>query len=257
VRLQLIRHATLVLEIAGRRVLVDPMLAGAGAKPAIESTANQRPNPLVDLPMPATEVVAGVEAVLVTHIHDDHFDEAAAEALTGRMPVLCQPEDVGFFKSRVGRPTVIGVAGEHTWEGIRVVRTAGRHGRGAIGDLMAPVSGFVVAAPGEPVLYLAGDTVWCDEVRAALDEHQPAVVVVHAGEARFLEGDPITMSADDVVAVARHAAGARVVAVHMEAVNHCGLTRDGLAERIAAAGLADRVAIPADGDTLDLALTTS
>ena len=75
--------------------------------------------------------------------------------------------------------------------------------------MLAPVSGFVLARAGEPSLYVAGDTVWCDEVAAALDAHRPDVVVVNAGGARFTEGDPITMTADDVAAVAAHAPGAR------------------------------------------------
>lgn len=247
-RLQLIRHATLVLELAGRRVLVDPMLSAAGAMPPVEGTPNPRPNPLVELPIPSEDVVAKVDATLVTHIHDDHFDDPAAEAIPRDKPILCQPEDVGFFKSRFAFPIVVPVVTEHTWEGIRFVRTAGRHGTGEIGDLMAPVSGFVLRAEGEPALYLAGDTIWCDHVQDAIDQHRPDVIVVNAGAARFVEGDPITMTADDVVAVAEHAPDARVIAVHMEAINHCGLTRAQLGEAVAGR----RVAIPVEGELRDL-----
>lgn len=129
-----------------------------------------------------------------------------------------------------------------------MARTDGRHGTGEIGEQMGPVSGFLVTAPGEPTLYLAGDTIWCDEVAEALDVHRPDVVVVNAGGARFVEGDPITMTADDVVAVARHAAGARVVAVHLEAVNHCLESRSELREPLDVEGLQERVSVPADGE---------
>ena len=86
-------------------------------------------------------------------------------------------------------------------------RTGGRHGTGEIAEMLAPVSGFVLRAEGEPTVYVAGDTIWCDEVRAALDEHAPDVVVVNASGARFTEGDPIVMTAEDVATVARHATG--------------------------------------------------
>jgi hypothetical protein len=76
--------------------------------------------------------------------------------------------------------------------------------------------------------------------------------VVHAGEARFLEGDPIVMGLDDVVNVCRAAPRARVIAVHMEAVNHCVLTRDALRAGLDRAGLTSRVHIPNDGDVVDL-----
>jgi hypothetical protein len=40
-----------------------------------------------------------------------------------------------------------------------------------------------------------------------------------------------------------------MVAVHMEAINHCVLTRAALASSVAAAGLSDRVWIPRDGES--------
>ena len=137
------------------------------------------------------------------------------------------------------------------WRGIRLARTGGRHGTGEIGAQMAPVSGFVVSAEGSPSLYVAGDTIWCPEVEEALRAHRPDVVVVNAGAARFLEGDPITMTASDVAEVCRAAPGARVIAVHMEAINHCLLTRRELAEELDAEGLGEKVEIPADGETLE------
>jgi len=55
-----------------------------------------------------------------------------------------------------------------------------------------------------------------------------------------------------VVAVARHAPEARVVAVHMEAVNHCLLTRADLHQRLHDEGLTDRVTVPEDGTEVPL-----
>ena len=50
-RLTLIRNATVLVEIGGTRILVDPMLDDAGARPPIENTANPVPNPTVPLPL--------------------------------------------------------------------------------------------------------------------------------------------------------------------------------------------------------------
>ena len=63
------------------------------------------------------------------------------------------------------------------------------------------------------------------------------MVVVNASGARFNEGDPIMMTADDVAALAAHAPGAQVVAVHLEAINHCPETRADLRQRLHADGL--------------------
>jgi L-ascorbate metabolism protein UlaG (beta-lactamase superfamily) len=246
VRLRLIRHATLLLRDAGHCLLVDPMLDPAGARPPVPNTPNDRRNPLVELPEPAEVVAGGPDALIVTHLHRDHLDDTAIRLLPKDIPVFAQPEDEERLRGH-GFADVRPVAGELEWEGIRIVRTPARHGTGRIGELMAPASGFVLAAPGEPVLYLAGDTIWCDEVVAALEAHRPDAVVVNAGAARLLEGDPIVMTEDDVVTVARHAPDARVVAVHLEAINHCPLTRADLHQRLHDEDLTDRVTVPEDG----------
>ena len=248
-RLRLIRHATLELDYGGRRLLVDPMLDPAEARGPVANTPNDRRNPLVELPEPAEDVAARAEIVLVTHLHADHLDDTAVRLLEPRLPLACQPPDEATLRER-GFADVRPVAGGIDLCGIGVARTGGRHGTGEIGARMGPVSGFVLRAPGEPELYVAGDTIWCDEVEDALAEHGPDVVVVNAGAARFLEGDPIIMDAGDVIETARAAPRATIVAVHLEALNHCLLTREALRTAVDEAGVGGRVLIPADGETL-------
>jgi L-ascorbate metabolism protein UlaG (beta-lactamase superfamily) len=235
-RLTLVRHATLLLEVGGRRLLVDPMLDPAGARPPIENTPNQVRNPLVELPLPAAEVVRSIDGCIVTHLHQDHFDAATAELLPKDTPILTQPESVEQIRARGFANVTDEGAG---WLGLDVARTGGHHGTGEIGAMLAPVSGFVVEG-----VYLAGDTIWCDEVRDALAEHRPATVVVNASGARFLEGDPIVMDVDDVRTL-RDTTNGRVVVVHLEAINHCVEPRSAYRE---IAG----VDVPNDGETIEL-----
>ena len=249
--LTLVRHATLVVDYAGSRLLVDPMLGDPGSAPPVENTPNQRLNPLVPLPVPAPELVSNVDAVLVTHMHGDHFDPTAVEALPKQLPLVCQPEDSERLRE-LGFSDVRPVDDSFELLGIRVARTGGQHGTGEIAEQLAPVSGFVLSASGEPTLYIAGDTIWCEEVSSALTEHSPDVVVVNAGGARFLEGDPITMTPDDVIAVAEATpSGTAVLAVHMEAINHCVVTRADLREALGDL-LEQRVLVPDDGGVLEL-----
>jgi L-ascorbate metabolism protein UlaG (beta-lactamase superfamily) len=246
-RLRLIRHATLIVEYGGQKLLVDPMLDDAGVRPAIQDSPNARNNPLVELPEPAGDVVNGTHAVLVTHTHSDHWDGKAAEVLPKKLPLLGQPEDAEKFRAQ-GFADVRVIDGSVRCEGIEIIRTGGQHGTGEIAKMLAPVSGFVLRAAGEPTLYVAGDTIWCAEVEQALRTYKPAIVVVNAGGARFLEGDPITMTAEDVIRTCQAAPQAQIVAVHMEAINHCLLTRADLGFQVEAARVAERVAIPNDGE---------
>jgi L-ascorbate metabolism protein UlaG (beta-lactamase superfamily) len=238
VRLTLIRHATIVVELGGLRLLVEPMLDPPGARPPVEDSPNARANPLVPLPMPAEEIVAGLDAAIVTHLHRDHFDETGARLLPRDVPVFCQPEDAEHLRGLGldARP----VGEQLVWEGLRIARTGGRHGSDAatVAEL-APVSGFVLDG-----LYIAGDTVWCSEVEEAIERHRPRVAVVNGSGARFLTGGPLVMTAKQVGEVVERVP--TVVVVHLEAINHCLETR---AEMRAAA---PEALVPEDGETLEL-----
>jgi L-ascorbate metabolism protein UlaG (beta-lactamase superfamily) len=225
----LVRHATLLVDTSLGRILVDPMLRPAGSSPPVENTPNPRPNPLVELPLPPTEIVAGVDLCIVTHLHSDHFDDAAAGVLPHDLPILTQPESAAALREQ----GFTNVATTHP----QVVMTRGRHGTGEIGEAMGAVSGWVVDG-----VYVAGDTIWCKEVEEAIAQHEPHTIVLNAGGARFLTGDPIVMDTHDVERV-RNATKARIVVVHLEAINHCIELRP-------AYRAIEAVIVPDDGETL-------
>lgn len=252
-RLTLVRHATLIVEMAGVRILVDPMLDPAGVRAPVPGTPLPRPNPLVDLPWPAEDVARDVDAVVVTHLHQDHVDGTAVRVIGPATRVLCQPEDVSELE-RAGLTALTPLGPGVAVGPVGVTRTRGSHGRGPVGLALGPVSGVVLRAPGEPVVMVAGDTVLYEELAFLLVREAPDVVVVNAGAAQFTEGGPITMDADDVVGTARVVPGV-VVAVHMEAVNHCLLSRAELRGRLAREGLAERVLVPDDGQSLELTVS--
>jgi L-ascorbate metabolism protein UlaG (beta-lactamase superfamily) len=237
VNVNLVRSATVIIELSGRRILVDPMLDPAGARPPIANTANPVDNPTVELPLRAEAVVSGLDAVLVTHRHQDHFDDTAAQLLPRDVPVLCQPEDEDALRE-VGldaRPVETSL----DWDGLVVHRVPARHGFGAVAEALAPVSGFVLEE-----LYLAGDTVWYEAVEETIERFRPRVAIVNAGGASFLEGGLIVMGIDDVREVVSRVPV--VVAVHLEALNHCHLTRADLAAAVPG------VVIPRDGETVEV-----
>ena len=240
---RLVRHATLLVTIDGTRLLVDPMLGDAGVDPPVQNTPNQRRNPLVGLP----DVDLDHDAVLVTHRHNDHFDDAARERLDSGTPMVVHPEQVDAFEED-GFVDIRPLDGDVAVSGLTLSPAPARHGHGDLADAMAPVTGALVRTDDDaPTLYLTGDTVWYDAVAETLAAVDPDAVVVNAGGARFLDGEPITMDAADIDEVRRATRNdAPVIAVHMDAINHCLVTRADLREAV------PDVTIPADGETVRL-----
>ncbi|QKS69972.1 MBL fold metallo-hydrolase [Paenalkalicoccus suaedae] len=245
--IQLIRNATLVVKYGGKTFLVDPFFSDKGAFPAFQHTANQLPNPLVNLPVPVSELLH-VDAVLVTHLHPDHFDDVAIRELPKDMPIFAQSEqDAEQIRSN-GFTDVIAIESDAHIGSVKITRTNGEHGTGDIKARMGNVSGFVFEHEEEETLYIAGDTIWCEAVRETLATFHPHTVIVNSGAAQFLDGDPITMTEDDVLAVYEHGQPERLVAVHMDALNHCSLSRDDLREFIHERGIGRSIFIPEDGE---------
>ena len=96
-----IRNSTQIIEYAGKKFLIDPMLADRGAWPGFPGTARaELRNPLVGLPF-SLETIIDVDAAIVTHTHDDHWDEAAIAAIPKTLPVFVQHDgDAGLLRGQ-------------------------------------------------------------------------------------------------------------------------------------------------------------
>ncbi|NMM53683.1 MBL fold metallo-hydrolase [Paenibacillus aquistagni] len=247
-KLQLVRHATLWMAYGEHQWLIDPMFSDQGANTPIIHSSNDKRNPLVPLPFSAHNILHP-DTILLTHLHQDHWDEAAQSALDQSLPILCQPGDEPSIRDN-GFRHVTTIEDHYSCNGVTLSRTSGQHGTGEVGEWMGSVSGFVFQADNEPTVYVAGDSIWCEDVRQALDAYQPNIIIVNAGGAQFVMGDPITMNADDIVQVCRYAPQSKVIAVHMDTINHCHETRTILRQKLNQEGLLDQVTIPEDGEWL-------
>ena len=251
--IQLLRHATLVIELGGRSLLIDPMLGDVGEFRSFLTELTEPPcntNPTVPLldDLDLSSILSTVAAVFVTHTHNDHFDDKAVDELPKDLPIFCQLADEEKLRNTYGFSSVQPVEDDLQYDGIEVFRTDGKHGPD---DELGPVSGFVLRSQNEPTLYIAGDTIWCQEVEDALKKHQPEIVIVNAGAVQMLAKPPaITMTKEDVAKVCRYVPSATVIAVHMEAIDHCLLHRKELEDFIESEGLSERVRIPADGERM-------
>jgi len=250
-KIRLLRHATLVIEIDDKKLLIDPMLSPKGALEPVQNCGNETRFPMVELPIDGFELnrlLKEIDVVIVTHLHRDHWDIAAQEMIEKNKLVFCQPNDAEKIRAE-GFTNVQAVDSKLEWEGITLHRTGGQHGTGEIGKKMGEVSGFVFQY-GNDSVYLAGDTIWCNDVEDALSEYKPAVTILNAGGAQFLTGDPITMTTGDIIQVHNKLPGTKIIAVHMDTVNHCFIKRTDLLAALSSKHLLSNVLVPIDGEII-------
>ncbi|MFC4322646.1 MBL fold metallo-hydrolase [Litchfieldia salsa] len=246
--IQQIRNATIIVEFAGIKFLIDPYLAEKGTYPPIPNSVRQdQNNPLVELPISIDKIIEGIDAVIVTHTHPDHWDEKAVEVLPKNLKIFVQNEKDATRIQDAGFNNIEILQEDTVFEGISLVKTKGEHGRGEILKLAGDVCGVVFKHNKEKTLYVAGDTVWYKGVQEVIRTHKPEVIVVNAGANQFHEGGLLVMGKEDVYEVSKAAPDAKIICVHMEAVNHWTLSREELKGFASEQGISSNVLVPDDG----------
>lgn len=248
--IQLIRNATLVVQYAGKKFLIDPFLAEKGAYPPFPNSIRQdQNNPLVSLPTSIDNIIGNVDAVILTHLHLDHWDEAAKEALPKDIKMFVQNEEDATAIQNDGFQNVEVLQEETVFEGITLTKTKGEHGRGEILKLAGLVCGVIFKHANEKTLYVAGDTVWYEAVQEVIETQKPEIIVVNGGDNQFLQGGSLVMGKEDIYEVYKAAPTAKIISVHMEAVNHWTLSRAELKSFIEEKGITSNVLVPDDGES--------
>ena len=254
---QHIRNATAKIEMAGSTFLVDPYLAPKGSYAGFEGTVNsQKRNPLIDMKEPVEKVLEGVDAVIVTHTHADHWDEYAQKVLPKTLPIFVQNAgDARIIRSQGFKD--VRVLGKNTeFNQVKLSKTGGQHGTDQmyaipqLAELAGEAMGVVMQADGEKTLYIVGDTIWNEDVDFALNRYKPEVIVMNTGYAQ-LQGfsDSIIMGKADVTKARQAAPKADIITVHMDAVNHAAVTSDEMRKFVKENKL-NKVAVPREGEVL-------
>ncbi|MDG2957945.1 MBL fold metallo-hydrolase [Exercitatus varius] len=254
---QHIRNATAKIEMAGSTFLVDPYLAPKGSYAGFEGTINsQKRNPLIDMKEPVEKVLEGVDAVIVTHTHADHWDEYAQKVLPKTLPIFVQNAgDAQIIRSQGFKD--VRVLGKNTeFNKVKLSKTGGQHGTDQMyaipqfAELLGEAMGVVMQADGEKTLYIVGDTIWNEEVDFALNRYKPEVIVMNTGYAQ-VEGNPdgIIMGKADVAKARQVAPKADIITVHMDAVNHAAVTSDEMRKFVKENKLT-KIAVPKESEVL-------
>lgn len=219
--IRLIRNATLRINYGGKNILVDPMLAGKGE---LESALGVYKTPRVHLVMPMDEITKGLDMVLLTHNHIDHYDPTVKRYLPLDIPFFTQPQDKEFIEQE-GFTKVEKIEDNRSVDNLMIYRIPGNHGFGKIGQIMGPVSGYVLTAHECPTIYIMGDCRWETGVRRAVEQFKPDYIVVNCGGAIFPEFSKtdgcIIPDENEVMRILNEISDSiKLIAVHMDATDH-------------------------------------
>ena len=256
--IQLIRSSTMLITFSGKLFLTDPMF---GSKYSYDTIGGKSKNPTIDLPFNITESFLNkIDYILISHTHIDHFDPEAIKIIPKNKSIFCQPEDFENIKN-LGFNNVKILNDSITIENnIEIIRTKGKHGSGGIENYMGPVSGFIFKNLNELTLYWIGDSILCNEVKDVLKINKPNIVISHSCGAKIpgYEDFPIIMNTSDTNNIILNYNISKVIAVHMESLDHCSITRKELRDNSILKGISEnQLIIPKDGDILKFEISNN
>ncbi len=203
-----------------------------------------------------------LDAVVLSHLHGDHFDRIARHELVRSAPVVTTPHAARRL-ARWG----FDVDALDTWqrheqrrgdERLSIESLPAVHARGVLGKVLPPVMGaWIEHRVGDLVrhrLYVSGDTLTGDHVDTITERHPVTdTAVVHLGGTRIAFAT-VTMDAEQGVDFVRRVDPRQVVPVHYD---DYPVFKSPLSEFLQAArnaGFGARVQTVARGDTLDLSV---
>ncbi|MDB1090242.1 MBL fold metallo-hydrolase [Streptomyces sp. ACA25] len=254
-------NATLLIRYGSLTLLTDPNFLHRGQRAYLGKGLVSRR--LTD-PAAELEELPPPDAVILSHLHGDHWDRVARRKLDRSLPVVTTPHASRRLQGLHGfsRATGLPAWHEHVLQSgrsqVRITALPGRHGPGPVGRLLPPVMGSLLefGAPGGSVrlrLYVTGDTLMFPGVREIArrfpDLH---LAIVHLGGTRLPGGLLVTMDALQGADLVETVRPRRVLPVHYDdyAVMRSPLSdfheeaaRRGFAERVVHCAPGERVAV--------------
>jgi len=250
-RIHFIGTATVLLRYRGLSLLTDPNFLHRGQRAYLGHglTSRRLTEPALD-PRDLPEL----DAVLLSHLHGDHWDRVARRCLSRSLPIVTTPhasrrlQGVHGFHRAVGLRTWQEETVRHGDARVRVTALPGRHaGHPALRRLLPPVMGSLLEfgpADGPPQhrLYVSGDTLLFD----GLDEiarRFPDVdlAVLHLGGTTLPGGFVVTMDGRQGAELARRLDPRRILPVHYDDYTVFRSPLDAFLAEADRRGLADRI----------------
>ena len=217
-------NATVVLRYAGFTILTDPNFLHRGDHVHLGHgmTATRRTDPALEL-----EALPPIDFVVLSHMHEDHFDREVERKLDRNLPIVTTPHGAADLTSKGFRAT----KALNTWESltvtkggarVRVRAMPGAHAPGVVARMLPPVMGSLLEfenSSGEVAFraYITGDTVFFDELKE-IPRRFPDIdlALLHLGGTMFFGMLMVTMDPKQGVEVIRLVKPKTAIPIHYD-----------------------------------------
>ncbi|MET9296397.1 MBL fold metallo-hydrolase [Streptomyces sp. NPDC003077] len=220
-----IGNATVLLRYGDVTLLTDPnfLHRGQHAYLGYGLVSKRLTEPALDV----RELPADLDAVLLSHLHGDHWDRVARRHLGRSLPLITTPHAARRLQGLHGfhRATGLRTWQEHTLirgdTQVRVTALPGRHACGPLlRRLLPPVMGSLlefgpVGGPARLRLYVSGDTLLFDGIDEIARRYPDTdLAVLHLGGTRLPGGFLVTMDGAQGTELVRRLRPRLVLPVH-------------------------------------------
>jgi L-ascorbate metabolism protein UlaG (beta-lactamase superfamily) len=217
-------NATVILRYAGFTILTDPNFLHRGDHVHLGHgmTAARRTDPALEL-----EALPPIDFVILSHMHEDHFDREVERKLDRNLPIVTTPHAAADLTSKGFRAA----KALNTWEPltvskggarVRVRAMPGAHASGAVAKMMPPVMGSLLEFENSRGgvafgIYITGDTVLVDDLKE-IPVRFPDIdlALLHLGGTMFFGLLLVTMDPKQGVEVIRLVKPKTAIPIHYD-----------------------------------------
>jgi len=261
---QFIGTATVLIRYQGFTILTDPNFLHKGDHVHLGYgiTSERLTNPALNL-----EQLPPIDLVVLSHMHEDHFDKLVQDKLDKNVPIVTTPEGARALAGIGFRRTY----GLGTWDRIdvekgearlRITAAPGRHGKVGMQALLPDVMGSVLDfGPNTTTpsyrMYISGDTLIHDDLKM-IPQRFPGVdlALLHLGGTRILGVFKVTMDGKDGVKLLQIVQPKKAIPIHYDDYDVFKSPLSDFAQDVKAAGLDEQVVYLAHGATYSFAPNT-
>lgn len=255
-------NATTVIRYGGFTLLTDPNFLHRGQYAYLGHglVSRRRTEPACSVAQ-----LPELDAVVLSHLHGDHWDRVARRGLDRGLPIVTTPHASRRLQGWHGFRRAVGL---RTWDShtlvkdgrvLRVTATPGRHGPGRVAALLPPVMGSVLEfGDGDGAVdlrvYVSGDTLMVDELHE-IPRRFPDVdlALVHLGGTTLLRTVMVTMDGRQGADLLDLVRPAWTVPIHVDDYTVFRSPLSDFEAELARRGGAHRMTVVRRGDTVGLA----